>query len=210
LSNEDRTQQIVEKWNAILNEQIKEVTANPLEIIYVAKDPLDGRDKPIRSTQTNLGQLIARAMAYGFDDQVDCALVNGGSVRLDDQLVGDINSLDIFRVLPFGGGILKVELKGKLLNEVLDYGRSKAGTGAYLQRYLAKFDTSSSRWLINEKPIEEDRNYTVAFSDYLLKGYDIPFLKPDHKGVLNVYKPAESELGSDIRKTIIAYLKSKS
>lgn len=208
LENDIETQKIVEKWNAVLNEQIEVVTENPLEIIYEAKEPLEGRDKPIRSTQTNLGQLIARAMAYGFDDQVDCALVNGGSVRIDDQLVGEINSLDIFRVLPFGGGILKVDLKGQLLKEVLDYGNSKAGTGAYLQRYLAEFDPSNESWLINGKPIEEDRIYKVAFSDYLLKGYDIPFLNPENKGVLNIYQPKENEVGADIRKTIITYLKS--
>ncbi len=208
LDNDERTQMIVEKWDTILNEQIKEVVENPQDIIHSTKIPLDGRDKPIRSTQTNLGELITRAMAYGFDNQVDCALVNGGSVRLDDQLVGDINSVDIFRVLPFGGSILKVELKGRLLKEVLNYGKSKAGTGAYLQRYLAEFDASNKSWIIGGKSIEEDRIYKVAFSDYLLKGYDIPFLKPDHKDVLNIYTPKSEEVGVDIRKTIIAYLKS--
>ena len=208
LKEEEKTKAIVEKWNAILNEQIKEIVSKPNEIIHIAKIPLDGRDTPIRSVQTNLGQLITRAMAYGFNDGVDCALVNGGSVRLDDELVGDINSLDIFRVLPFGGGVLKVELKGSLLKEVLNYSESKSGTGAYLQRYLAEFDTQNKTWIVNGEPIVADKTYTVAFSDYLLKGYDIPFLKPDNKDVLKVYQPTNQELSSDIRKTIIAYLKS--
>jgi len=208
LTEDLNTQRVVDKWNDILNEQIKEIISNPNEIIYEAKVPLDGRDKPIRSVQTNLGKLIARAMAYGFDDKVDCALVNGGSVRIDDQLVGAINSLDIFRVLPFGGGILKVDIKGSLLKEVLDYGESKAGSGAYLQRYLADLDAENDRWVINEKPIENDQIYRVAFSDYLLKGFDIPFLKSNNEGVLKVYKPTTTELGSDIRKTIVAYLNS--
>ena len=208
LSDDLKTQKVVDKWNAILNEQIKKIISNPNEVIYETKVPLDGRDKPIRSVQTNLGQLITRAMAYGFDDNVDCALVNGGSVRIDDQLVGTINSIDIFRVLPFGGGILKVDIKGSLLKEVLDYGESKAGSGAYLQRYLVNFDAIDERWMVNSKPIENDSIYRVAFSDYLLKGFDIPFLKPDNEGVLKVYKPSNKELGSDIRKTIVAYLNS--
>lgn len=104
--------EIVSKWNAVLDNQIKQIIENPNEVIYTTEFPLDGRDIPIRSTQTNLGKLIARAMAYGFNNEVDCALVNGGSIRLDDQLTGDINSVDIFRVLPFGGGIVRVELKG--------------------------------------------------------------------------------------------------
>jgi len=208
LVNDPKTQGVVDKWNLILDEQIKEIISNPKEIIHYAKIPLDGRDTPIRSIQTNLGQLIARAMAYGFSDEVDCALVNGGSIRLDDQLTGEINSIDIFRVLPFGGGILKVDIKGNLLKEVLDYGLSRAGKGAYLQRYLAELDSDSNTWIINNKPLDISKIYKVAFSDYLLKGFDIPFLKPDNKDVFNVYKPTDTELGSDIRKTIIAYLKS--
>ena len=205
---DEKTNDIVEKWNAILKEQIKEVVENPQEIIHVAKIPLDGKDETVRSTQTNLGRLIAKAMSYGFNNEVDCSLVNGGSIRLDDELVGTINSLDIFRILPFGGGILKVELKGSLLKKVLDYGKSKAGTGAYLQRYLAEFDTKMQSWVVNGKMIENEKTYIVAFSDYLLKGYDIPFLKPENEGVLKVYTPAKNELGSDIRKTIITYLRS--
>jgi len=208
LAFDQKTNAVVEKWNAILNEQIKEVVENPQEIIHVAKVPLDGRDKPIRSTQTNLGQLIAKGMAYGFNNEVDCALVNGGSVRLDDQLVGNINSIDIFRVLPFGGGILKVEMKGSLLKEVLDFGNEKKGTGAYLQRFLVSFDEKTASWLVNGNPIEPNKVYNVAFSDYLLKGFDIPFLNPDNKSVINIYKPKSNELGSDIRKSIIHYIQS--
>ena len=196
---------IVDRWNSILSKEIKKIVSNPNEIIHTAKIPLDGRDTPIRSIQTNLGQLITRAMAYGFNDEVDAAIVNGGSIRLDDQLEGTINSVDIFRVLPFGGGVLKVDIKGSLLKEVLDYGKSQAGKGAYLQRYLADYN---DEWLVNGKPIDPNKTYKVAFSDYLLKGFDVPFLKPDNGGVLSVYTPTKEELGSDIRKTVIAYLKS--
>ncbi len=199
---------IITKWNAVLEDQIKLIIENPNEVIYSTNIPLDGRDIPIRSTQTNLGKLVAKAMAYGFNNEVDCALVNGGSIRLDDQLIGNVSSIDIFRVLPFGGGILKVELKGSLLKEILEYGKSKAGTGAYLQRYNADFDTITNEWKINGKSINDDKIYKVVFSDYLLKGRDIPFLKPDNKDIIKIYTPTNEEVGSDIRKTIIKYLKS--
>jgi len=200
--------EIVSKWNEILDNQIKQIIDNPNAIIFTTDIPLDGRDIPIRSIQTNLGKLVAKAMAFGFNNEVDCALVNGGSIRLDDQLKGAINSVDIFRVLPFGGGILKVELKGSLLKEVLAYGKSKAGTGAYLQRYNADFDMNAKEWKVNGQSIDSNKVYNVAFSDYLLKGYDIPFLKPDHKDIIKVYTPTAEEMGNDIRKTIIKYLKS--
>ena len=205
IGEDQKVKAIVDKWNTILDNEIKKIVSNPNEIIHITKVPLDGRDTPIRSKQTNLGALITKAMAYGFNNEVDAAIVNGGSIRLDDQLEGAINSVDIFRVLPFGGNILKVDIKGSLLKEVLDYGKSRAGKGAYLQRFLVDYD---NEWLIKGKPIDTNKIYKVAFSDYLLKGFDIPFLKPSNKGVVSVYTPKKQELGSDIRKTVIAYLKS--
>jgi 2',3'-cyclic-nucleotide 2'-phosphodiesterase (5'-nucleotidase family) len=168
---------------------------------------LDGRDTPIRSKQTNLGVLITKAMSYSFDYEVDCALVNGGSIRIDDVLVGNITAVDIFRVLPYGGAILKVQIKGRLLKRVLDYGFLAAGTGAYLQRFNA--EKVGEQWLIKGKSLDIQKTYTVAFSDYLLKGFDIPFLTGEHKEVLSVYQPNENELAFDIRKAVVAFLKKQ-
>ncbi len=199
---------IVERWQVLLDAKIKEILPNPEEIIYTATIPLDGRDKSVRNKQTNLGSLITKGMAYGFDNKVDCALVNGGSIRIDDQLSGAITGVDIFRVLPFGGKVLKVEIKGNVLEKVLNYGKLKAGNGAYLQRYKADYNIKNKQWLVNGKKINPTKVYTVAFSDYLLKGRDIPFLKPDNKGILSIYKPNEKELNYDIRKSVIQYMKT--
>ncbi len=205
-SGEDpKVKNLVDQWNQVLETQIKKIVENPYEVIYTTKEALDGRDTPIRSQQTNLGALITRAMAHGFNNEVDAAIVNGGSIRIDDQLEGAITAIDIFRVLPFGGGILKVQLKGSLLKEVLDYGKSSAGKGAYLQ-YTAIEDAED--WKINGAPIEPDKVYTIAFSDYLLKGFDIPFLKPDNPGVIEVFTPQASNKAADIRKVVIDYLKT--
>jgi 2',3'-cyclic-nucleotide 2'-phosphodiesterase (5'-nucleotidase family) len=146
-------------------------------------------------------------MAWSFDNEVDASLVNGGSIRIDDMLSPSVTSMDILRVLPFGGGIIKVELKGSLLKEVLDFGKSKRGTGAYLQRNNISEDNRGN-WTIGAKSIIPNKVYTIAISDFLLKGYDIPFLTPENKDVLDVYRPREDEKSYDIRKAIILYLKS--
>ncbi|WNW02234.1 5'-nucleotidase C-terminal domain-containing protein [Tenacibaculum sp. HL-MS23] len=198
--------EIVTKWQGILKNKIQDIVPNPYEVVYKAKTPLDATETAIRSVQTNMGQIITKAMSFAYDNKVDCALVNGGSVRIDDVLEGEINVIDIFRVLPYGGAVLKVEIKGNLLKEVLDYGFNAAGTGAYLQRYNAnKVDES---WQIANEPINLDKVYTVAFSDYLLRGLDIPGLSDKNPDVISVYKQKESELSFDIRKAIITYLKN--
>ncbi|WP_343330019.1 bifunctional metallophosphatase/5'-nucleotidase [Polaribacter staleyi] len=206
IKSDEKVAKIVSKWQTILTSKIKEVITNPAEVIFEAKIPLDGRDTPIRSTQTNLGQLITKAMSFGFNDEVDCALVNGGSIRIDDQLSGHITAVDIFRVLPYGGAILKVKIKGRLLKRVLDYGVLAAGTGAYLQRYNA--EKVGENWMIKNQELDINKTYTVAFSDYLLKGFDIPFLSEENKEVLSIYSPKSEELNFDIRKAVISYLKT--
>ncbi|MDN3620416.1 bifunctional metallophosphatase/5'-nucleotidase [Polaribacter undariae] len=203
---DENVAKIVNKWQTILNSKIKEVITNPEEIIFEAKTPLDGRDSKIRGVQTNLGEIITKAMSFSFNDEVDCALVNGGSVRIDDQLSGNITPVDIFRVLPYGGAILKVKIKGSLLKRVLDYGLKAAGTGAYLQRYNA--EKVGDKWFVKNQELNSNKIYTVAFSDYLLKGLDIPFLSNENKEIVSVYVPKESEVSYDIRKAVVAYLES--
>ncbi|WP_299158684.1 bifunctional metallophosphatase/5'-nucleotidase [uncultured Tenacibaculum sp.] len=202
---DEKVNVVVEKWQKVLNNKIQDIVPNPYEVIYKATIPLDARETPIRTVQTNMGDIITKAMSFAYDNKVDCALVNGGSVRIDDELEGDVNIVDIFRVLPYGGAILKVDIKGSLLKEVLDYGLKSVGTGAYLQRYNVK--KAGEEWVINGKVIEDKKVYKVAFSDYLLRGLDIPMLSDKNPGVLNVYKPESSELSFDIRKAVIEFLK---
>lgn len=204
--DDNKVKLVVEKWMKIMNSQIAKIVENPYDIIYTTETSLDGRDIPIRSIQTNLGNLIAKSMAFSYGNKVDCSLVNGGSIRIDDQLVGDINSVDIFRVLPFGGPVLKVRLKGSLLKKVLEYGNAAAGTGAYLQR--SSIDFNDTLFSINNSTINPSKIYTIAISDYLMKGFDIPFLTSNHPDVISVYTPNLTETSSDIRKGMILYLKS--
>lgn len=208
IASKPEVETIVDRWNLILDTQIKTVVEDPYEVIYQANTPLDGTDSASRSIQTNLGNTIAEAMAASFAYKVDGALVNGGSIRVDDMLSGPITPIDIFRVLPFGGGILKVDMTGELLKEVLDYGESKRGKGAYLQRFNFS-QSEKGEWIISNQPIEPSKTYSIAFSDYLLKGFDIPFLTPDNKGVLHVFTPEPGSLAGDIRNAIISFLKGK-
>jgi 2',3'-cyclic-nucleotide 2'-phosphodiesterase (5'-nucleotidase family) len=197
----------VSKWNEILDRKIKEVIEDPDEVIYKSDIPLDGTDSANRGIQTNLGDLLTASMAMSFNERVDAAIVNGGSIRIDDMLPNEVTSLDIFRVLPFGGSVIWVDITGRLLIDVLDFGKTQGGTGAYLQRYnIAESDIAG--WMIKRKPIRVKDTYRIAMSDFLLKGLDIPFLNEDNPGILKVYHPLPSEPASDIRKAVIVYLKS--
>ncbi|HBR52919.1 MAG TPA: bifunctional metallophosphatase/5'-nucleotidase [Flavobacteriaceae bacterium] len=206
VASSPRVKAVVTKWNDILDEKIKEVISNPDEVVYRAIVPLDGTDSANRSRQTNLGKIVTKGMAAAYLNEVDMVIVNGGSFRLDDMLEGDVTSLDIFRVLPFGGSVIKVELKGSLLKKVLDYGESQRGTGAYLHRMNVTKAAGDGSWMFNGTAIQDETVYKVAMSDFLMKGFDIPFLIPGNEGVVSVYEPKEQELAYDIRKAVIESL----
>ncbi len=197
---------IVNKWQVILNNKVSEVVSSPHEVIYVAKTPLDGRETTIRSEQTNLGKMIAEAMQKAT--KADCAFFNGGSVRIDDQLHDAITAVDLFRALPYGGAIFTIDIKGDFLKKILDFGRDSKGKGAYLQRADATWDTNNKQWLIGGKPLVAGKKYKVAITDFLLTGYDIPFLTHENKKVLKVHEPAPDTDAFDVRKALIVYLKA--
>lgn len=202
---DNKVQKVVDKWQNILKTKIKEIVPNPDEIVYKTITPLNALDTPTRSIQTNMGDIVAKAMSYAYKNEVDCAFVNGGSIRIDDKLSGNVTAIDIFRVLPYGGQVFKIEIKGSLLKKVLDYGDNAKGEGAYLQRYNC--DKVGGNWQVKGLSIDDNKTYKVAVSDFLMRGLDIPILKEGVAEVVSVYKPQSYELGNDIRRAVIAYLK---
>lgn len=201
----------VRKWSAILKNNIRNIYPYPNKVIYTTKVPLDGRESTNRLKQTNLGDIFTKAMSQAALQEVDCSFMNSGSVRIDDQLSGDITAIDIFRTLPYGGKIVEVDLTGKVLLEVLDEGRSKKGNGAFLQLHKVRYSAKNQRWEIKGEAIDPEKTYHAMATDYLMLGLDIKSLKTDLPGVLKVDEPKEgdeNDLRRDIRLVIIDYLKT--
>lgn len=208
VASSPKVQQVVDKWNAILEENLKTVVDNPNEVILTTTEALDGTDNGSRNRQTNLGEIITQSMNYAYGNWGDGVIFNGGGIRVDDVLEGDILSKDIFRVLPFGGSIYQVEMTGELLEEVLNFGVKVAGTGAYLQRHQLT-QSPEGKWLVKNEIIDPKKVYHIVLNDYLMMGFDIPFLTPENKGVLKVSTPTAEETAYDIRKAIIHYIQNE-
>jgi 2',3'-cyclic-nucleotide 2'-phosphodiesterase (5'-nucleotidase family) len=200
---------LIGKWNEIMEENVKQIIPEPYEVVYHADPPLDGKETTIRHQQANMGQLFTQAMlAYAQHDPA-AAIMNSGSIRIDDEISGEIVAIDVIRALPFHGSLWEVTMKGKLLSEVLDFSENAKGSGAYLQ--YNGIDRKGGTWHIQGKPVEAGKEYMIAINDFLLKGYDIPFLKEGVEGITHIYKPDESDNGdlrNDVRKMIINYLKT--
>lgn len=202
--------EIVQRWQEVLDNNLKQVVDDPDQVIYRANKPLDGREKSVRQVQTNLGGLIAAGMAASAKKPVDAAFFNGGSIRLDDQLSGDITAVDIFRALPFGGALYEVELKGSVLKKALNAGLENKGSGGYLQWYGVEYVEASKAWKVAGKPLNEAKTYRLMTSQYVFEGKEnrLDFFNQKNFERWETAKEGDTkDTRSDIRRAVVAYMK---
>jgi len=186
--------------------------------------PLDGRESAVRNSSSRLTELTAKSLRRAVPGS-HAAIYNSGSIRIDDVIQpGPVTQYDVIRILPFGGKILTVELRGDILLKVLAQGRENRGEGGFLQtdgvKYLdepakskapgankksrkVKSRKLADRFLLNGKKIRKKKVYKIAMNDYLLLGLEtgLSFLKDGKPGV----KVAEE--GPDMRVALINELK---
>jgi len=194
---------IVKLWTARAFEAFKSDGFNPDESVATVPEPLDGRESTVRNRPGNLTDLITSAMAHEVPG-AEVAILNGGSVRIDDVLpAGPLRVYDVIRVLPFGGKVLKASFDGSLLTSVLDIGLTNQGTGGYLHTWGATHE--GNIWRVGGQPIDPTRRYTVAIAEFLLTGGEtkLDFLKRTNPQVHDVQE------FRDVRSAVIDELKRK-
>ncbi|PSM47570.1 bifunctional metallophosphatase/5'-nucleotidase [Chroococcidiopsis sp. CCALA 051] len=190
IPEDPRVAKVVNAWIEKAYQGFRAEGFAPEEAIATTNIALDGLESSVRNRATNLTALIAQAMlreAY----QADLAIFNSGSIRIDDVIPpGRITQYDIIRVLPFGGKVLAVEMKGSLLEKVLEQGQANRGTGGFLQTANVSKKADIGTWMINGEPLEKDKNYRVAINDFLMSGQEqgLEFLNFKQKDVKLIYQ----------------------
>ena len=211
IPEDPQTAKVVQRWMKIAEESFEKGGFNKNEVIGYTEKPLDGKEANIRNHPTNLGSKIAEAIAQAAI-KTDLAILNAGSIRLDDQLQGAITQYDILRTLPFGGTIVEVEMKGSLLIKILNAGFANKGTGGFLHWHNIRSDTRMDQWLVNGEPVAPQKNYIVAMPEFLLTGGEsnMGFLNRENPEIVNIYEPKKDDtddLRADIRKAVIEYFR---
>ncbi len=128
-----------------------------------------------KSPQGSLGSFMADAMLFGardkFDLPVDVSFINSGGIRLEQLPRGEITRGKIFELMPFDNVIVVQELKGSELQQLLDVTASRGGwplSGLSMQIK----DKKAVNVRINGQPLDINRTYLVANSDYVANGGD--------------------------------------
>jgi 2',3'-cyclic-nucleotide 2'-phosphodiesterase (5'-nucleotidase family) len=207
------TNTVVQKWVDIANENYNSLGFDAKQVVIQNGDSLEGRETFIRSKSTNLSQLVVHAMEDACP-QAQLAIINAGSIRVDDILNPPVTEYDIIRALPFGGQIKEAEMKGSLLEQVLDAGIKNGGTGGFLQySSFVSHDAATGKWSINNIAIDVEKIYYVAIGDFLMSGKEanLDFLNPTNPAITKVYDAAMSkdDARSDIRLAMVKYLLKK-
>jgi 2',3'-cyclic-nucleotide 2'-phosphodiesterase (5'-nucleotidase family) len=145
-------------------------------------------------------------MKQGSD--VDAAFINSGSIRIDDRIAGTITELDIIRMMPFGGRVVDISMKGDLLLRILKTNDNRKGLGGYLQIDKGLREKSGI-WTLRGSEIDPARVYRIRTIEFLTLGKELQleFLTDKDPSFLKLEK-VNDQTGNplDVRKALIAYL----
>lgn len=197
------TKIICERWMDAAKVYFKKAGFSPdMEICKSFTSALDGKDASLRNGQTNLSMLITDAMLWAGESKgCDAALLNSGSIRVDDIIRPPIIQYAVLRALPYEGKICIAKMKGWYLKMLLDSAAHLKNESAFLQYSFKP----------GKLPIADSLTYSIAIGDYLISGKQskLESLKEGTLGITGAVMyplPADSNL-YDLRKAVINYIK---
>jgi len=174
LPDEPKTAEVVASYESRLGTELDTVVGR-------STVPLDADTVRLRAAETNLGDLVADAIRD--DAKADIAIVNAGSVRGDRVYpAGPLTRRTLVEIHPFGGVICKVAVPATVIMQALNNGVSKmpATAGQFpqvsgLTMHVDRNQPPDDRVRdvrLNGSPLDSNKTYTVAITDYMLKGGD--------------------------------------
>ena len=208
IPDDPATQAVVDKWQGSVNAIMEDMGYNPNEKLMVTEVPLECKEADIRSRPTNYGRLTVDAFAAAWPG-AGVYLVNGGSMRMDDDVEGVVTQYDVLRTFPFGGKIVRMELSGEALEKLLTTGLvTNRGDGGYLQAQNVERD--GSRWLVKGTPVDAAQLYAVVLPEFLARGNEqnLEFLADFKYQTQESLSIGGQPVRNDVRDLVIAYMKS--
>jgi 5'-nucleotidase len=212
VGQEPKTKVLVDKWMEIAYRSFRAQGFEPTEQVMVLKNPLDARESVVRHKPTQIGDWCAQSIAAA-SPKAQGALLNTGSIRIDDVLVGEVTQFDIIRILPFGGNIVEVEMKGSLLLQILKIGLvDNVGKGGYFAVHQLEYNANTQQGKVAGQNIQPQQTYRIAMPAFLLTGQEsgLDFFLRSHPQIVQVHENnPQYPLQEDLRKALMEYMKNK-
>lgn len=165
---------LVARYTAMLDRELQtEVGRTRIE--------LDARVAVIRRQETALGRFVATVMKERVGAEL--AMLNSGAFRANRLIPpGPLTKRDLHELLPFGNLVVLAELRGSTLKSALEHSVDAlpAPAGRFLQTAGLSYALDAERPVgqrvsdmrVQGHPLDPEKTYRVATSDYLARGQD--------------------------------------
>lgn len=174
-ANHATTALLIDEYNKRLNRLLNQP-------IGTLTKGMNSQRRLIRTAESAFGNFIADALKAASGSEI--AIVNGGSIRGDKEYAANtmLTRGDIIRELPFRTNLSVVSVSGEQIWAALEHSVSEVASagGRFLQVSGLRFAYAPTLPVgkriksvtINGKPIQLAQQYSLATSDYLIKGGD--------------------------------------
>lgn len=186
--------------NAILEPYKEKVDKMMYEVIGVSEMKMDkGRPESL------LSNLVAEVLRISAEcvlkHPADIGVMNMGGLR-NILPAGNITVDAVYEILPFENSLCVLTLNGTEIKNLLKVIASLHGEGLSGAHIEITKDGKLLNATVQGKPIEDDKEYTVATIDYLADGNDglTPFLQADKR---------ECPDGATLRGLFLEYVKQQ-
>lgn len=181
-----------DKWRGRLLERFPFLTAQVGE----AAVPLDSREVTVRNQESNWGNFIVDQMRGAFGKpRADLAFINGGTMRIDDYIIGDITFEDIGRTFGFSSYLRHMMMTGEEFRSLLEAGYRGTGPSKGYFPQVSGFRVCVDRSRPEGKrivslqipanggwqEIAAEREYSVVIPDFLYRGGDGYVFPPERE-----------------------------
>jgi 2',3'-cyclic-nucleotide 2'-phosphodiesterase (5'-nucleotidase family) len=174
IADDPATLEVANRYEARLDAELNVV-------VGTTRVALDANAIHLRSGETNLGDMVADAMRGEVG--ADMTIINAGGIRGDRVYpAGQLTRRTLVGISPFGNVICKIAVPGHVILSALENGASRlpASDGRFPQvsgltikvAAAAAAGRRITEVLIGGQRLDPDKTYTVATTDYQLKGGD--------------------------------------
>ncbi len=124
--------------------------------------------------ESTLGNWVADAISveakkYG---DVDFSAQNYGGLRIANIPEGEITVGKMFELMPFENFLVIVQVDGSVVKQFFDKMASNNGWPISKEVQYKIVDGKAHNVLVNGKPIDDKKTYSIALSDYVANGGD--------------------------------------
>ena len=173
--------------------------------------PLDATEQTIRNNETGWGNFIVDQMRGAFGEPpADLAVINSGTLRIDDFIVDDIRFEDIARTFGFSSFLRYMTISGSEFRRLMEAGYRGSGPskGYFPQVSGFRVCVDRSRESLDRivslqlptatgwQEIDAEREYVLVIPDFLFRGGD-GYEVPEHR------KAAASRPGSELKYLVL-------